>query len=92
MVATDGHIVSYNVCTQKLKYLLCDGIEDNPCTEVVYVESIVSVKGDNKLKGTDSNRLSARYAMLPLPWFCLHSNFNVDTFLCEVLFVPFRYT
>lgn len=72
MVATNGRIVSYNVRTQKLKYLIFDGIEDNPCTEVVvYVESIVSVKGDNNFKGTDPNRLSARYAMLPFPWVLL---------------------
>lgn len=78
MVATDGRIVSCNICTQKFKYLLIDGIEDNPCTEVVYVESIVSVKGDNKLKGTDPNRLSARYAMLPFPWFCF----------CNIISIP----
>lgn len=54
MAATDGRVVCYNIDTRKLRYLPVRGAESPDLTLAsVYVNSIVSVKGDNKLEGID---------------------------------------
>ena len=56
MVASDGRVVSYNFSIHKHKYLPIHGVEDpSYILAVVYVNSIVSVKGDNKPKGIDTS-------------------------------------
>ncbi|XP_061993541.1 F-box/kelch-repeat protein At3g06240-like [Rosa rugosa] len=65
MVAVDGRVVSYNLGTQTFKYLPIHFVEDFPDTQaVVYMSSIVSVEGGDKLEGIDN---TAFYGIMTLP-------------------------
>ncbi|KAL6184506.1 hypothetical protein ACLB2K_045907 [Fragaria x ananassa] len=46
---TNGHIISYNLSTKKLKHLPVQCVLDDDYTAVAYVNSIVSVLGGNRL-------------------------------------------
>lgn len=47
---TNGHIISYNLSTKKLKHLPVQCVLDDDYTAVAYVNSIVSVLGGNSLE------------------------------------------
>lgn len=53
MVAPDGHIVSYNLDSQKYKHLPVHGIYPGYFEAVICVHSIVSIEGSNMIENKD---------------------------------------